>query len=253
LKWAFASRVQKCTRVLLFSVQPCALVPLSGGEKESISMWQKFLEGFQNPFSNPDTLPSMLIIAAGLILLTLALFLLRKLKLDTRTLVIAAMCITISFVLSYIRFFTMPQGGSVTPASMLPILLFAWYFGPIPGMAVGLVYGALQFIQDGANFSYGIMEPVFDYLLAFGVLGLAGLFKKHLNIGIIVMVALRYILHVVSGILFFSMYAEDQPVLVYSALYNSFMLPELAICLVIANLPGFKSAITRIFKKPATV
>lgn len=216
-------------------------------------MWQKFLDGFQNPFSDPVALTTILIIA-GLALLILALILLRKLKLDTRTLVIASMCITISFVLSYIKFFSMPQGGSVTPASMLPIILFAWYFGPVPGIAVGLVYGALQFIQDGANFSYGLMEPVFDYFLAFGVLGLTGLFKKHLSLGILVTTALRYVLHVISGILFFSEYAaEGQPVLVYSLLYNGFMLPELAICLVIANLPGFRSAITRIFKKPATV
>lgn len=215
-------------------------------------MWQKFLEGFQNPFASPVTLLTVLIII-GLALLLIALLTLRKLKLDTRTLVIASMCVTIAFVLSYIRFFTMPQGGSVTPASMLPILLFAWYFGPAPGLAVGLVYGALQFIQDGANFSYGIMEPVFDYLLAFGVLGLAGIFKKHMNIGIIVAVALRYAIHVVSGILFFSTYAEGQPVTIYSLIYNSFMLPELAICLVIANLPGFRPAIARIFKEAATV
>ena len=215
-------------------------------------MWQKFLEGFTNPFANPIALTTILI-AAGLVLLVLVLVFLRRLKLDTRTLVIAAMCITISFVLSYVKFFTMPQGGSVTPASMLPILLFAWAYGPVPGLAVGLVYGALQFIQDGANFSYGVMEPVFDYFLAFGVLGFAGLFKKHLNIGIIVTVALRYLLHFVSGIIFFSEYAEGQPVAIYSALYNSFMLPELVICLVIANLPGLKSAITRTFKKPGAV
>ncbi len=215
-------------------------------------MWQKFLEGFQDPFADPISLTTVLILS-GLVLLVIALLALRKLKLDTRTLVVAAMCITIAFLLSYIRFYRMPQGGSVTAASMLPIILFAWQFGPVPGLAVGLVYGALQFIQDGANFSYGLMEPVFDYFLAFGVLGLVGLFKKHLTIGIIVVVTLRYLLHVVSGVIFFSEYAEGQPVWIYSLLYNGFMLPELAICLVIANLPGLQSAIIRQMKKPVTV
>ena len=215
-------------------------------------MWQKFLEGFQDPFADPISLTTVLILS-GLVLLVIALLALRKLKLDTRTLVVAAMCITIAFLLSYIRFYRMPQGGSVTAASMLPIILFAWQFGPVPGLGVGLVYGALQFIQDGANFSYGLMEPVFDYFLAFGVLGLVGLFKKHLTIGIIVVVTLRYLLHVVSGVIFISEYAEGQPEWINSLLYNGFMLPELAICLVIANLPGLQSAIIRQMKKPVTV
>lgn len=215
---------------------------------------QEFLNGFTNPFAKPETLTIALIIAGGLILATLLLIVLRKLKLNTRTLVTASMCITIAFILSYIRFFTMPQGGSITPASMLPIMLFAWYFGPIPGLAVGIVYGVLQFIQDGFSFTYGLMEPIFDYILAFGVLGLVGLFKKHLIVGIIVAVALRYVLHVVSGMIFFYMYADEgQSVLAYSSIYNSFVLVELAICLAIANIPQFKSAIARIFKKQATV
>jgi thiamine transporter len=215
---------------------------------------QKILEGFQNPFADPKAMTVTLIIAAGLILMICLFFALRKLKMDTRTLVIASMCITIAFILSYIRFFKMPQGGSITPASMLPILLFGWYFGPIPGLAVGVVYGVLQFIQDGSVLSYGLMEPIFDYILAFGVLGLAGLFKKHLTVGIIVAVALRYVIHVVSGIIFFYMYAgEDQSVLAYSTIYNSFILPELVICLAIANIPQFKSAIARIFQKQPRV
>lgn len=215
-------------------------------------MFQKFLEGFTNPFADPIASTTLLIVG-GLILLTVLFLILRKLKMDTRMLVIASMCISIAFVLSYVRFFKMPQGGSVTPGSMLPIFLFAWYFGPIPGLAVGIVYGVLQFLQDSASFSYGIMEPVLDYILAFGALALAGVFKKHLNIGILLASLLRYAIHVVSGVLFFSMYAKDQPVWVYSSLYNSFMLPELLICLAIANIPQFKSAVRRAFGgKPVT-
>ncbi len=214
---------------------------------------QKFFEGFTNPFSDPQSLITALIIAGGLALLAVVLLALRKLKLDTRTLVIASLCIAISFILSYIRFYRMPYGGSVTPGSMLPIMLFAWYFGPIPGLAVGFVYGLLQFAQDGFNFSYGVMEPVLDYFLAFGVLGLTGLFKKRLSLGIIVTGLLRYIMHVVAGIIFFYMYAENQPVLVYSLLYNIFILPEIAICLLIANIPPFKAALTQVFGRRATV
>jgi thiamine transporter len=223
------------------------------GETERKTMLQKILEGFANPFSDPKSMTITLIIAVGLVLLMILLVSLRKLKLDTKTLVTASMCITIAFILSYIRFFKMPYGGSITPASMLPIILFAWYFGPIPGLAVGVVYGVLQFIQDGSVLSYGLMEPIFDYILAFGVLGLTGLFKKHLNIGIIVVVLLRYAIHVVSGIIFFYMYADHQTPVVYSLLYNLFIIPELVICLAIANIPQFKSAIARIFQNQVRV
>jgi thiamine transporter len=240
-------------RLLLPTCRDVRGFSLLSGEMERKAMLQTFLGGFTNPFSGPITLTTILI-AGGLMLLTALFFILRKMKLDTRTLVIASMCVTIAFILSYIRFFTMPQGGSITPGSMLPILLFAWVFGPIPGIAVGVVYGLLQFMQDGFVITYGVMQPFFDYVFAFGVLGLAGVFKRHLNIGIVVAVSLRYAFHVISGVLFFSMFAKDQPVWIYSSLYNGFMLPELLICLAIANIPQFKSAVKRIFQgKPVTL
>ena len=72
----------------------------------------------------------------------------------------------------------MPQGGSITPASMLPLMLFSAAFGVGPGVAAGLVYGILQYLQGGDFLN--VWQVLFDYLIAFAALGLAGLYK-HLN------------------------------------------------------------------------
>ena len=69
----------------------------------------------------------------------------------TRRMAYASMCIAIAFVLSCIKLFRMPQGGSVTPAAMLPLILFALACGPVQGMVVGFAFGLLQggITEDG--------------------------------------------------------------------------------------------------------
>ena len=89
-----------------------------------------------------------------------------------------AIAIALSFVLSYIRIFRMPQGGSITPASMLPLMLFSAAYGIGPGVAAGLIYGGLQYLQGGDFLT--VWQMLFDYFIAFAALGLAGLYK-HLN------------------------------------------------------------------------
>ena len=78
---------------------------------------------------------------------------------------------------------------------------------------------------------YHPMGMVLDYPLAFGVLGLAAFFKKSPLIGVVVALALRFLSHFISGVIFFGMYApEGMSPIVYSALYNGgYMLPEIII------------------------
>jgi thiamine transporter len=223
-----------------------------GGGMERKAMWQKFLEGFTNPFADPKTL-TVLIILVGLLLLTLLFFALRKLKLGVRTLVVASLTIAIAYILSYMKFYRMPFGGSITPASMLPILLFAWYYGTLPGMAVGLVFGLLQMTTD-----LYVVHPVqlfMDYMLAYAALGLAGLFKKNLSVGIIVAGLTRAVVHILSGVVFFASDApQGQSPWIYSILYNmTYLGPDIIICLLVANIPQFKSAVQRAFQgRPVT-
>ena len=113
----------------------------------------------------------------GLVALAVILFAITKSqkKWNAQMLAYGAVSIALSFVLSYIRLFRMPQGGSITPASMLPMMLFAAAYGIGPGVTAGLVYGVLQYLQGGDFLS--VWQVLFDYLIAFAALGLAGVYR----------------------------------------------------------------------------
>ncbi len=122
-------------------------------------------------------------------------------KLDTRALTYGALCICISFILSYIKVFSAPQGGSVTLASMLPMLWYSNRYGWKKGILAGLAYGLLQFIQKPEIVHWA--QVIIDYPLAFGALGLAGVVKP-LPVGIVIGCAARLLMHTLSGAIFFS-------------------------------------------------
>lgn len=183
--------------------------------------------------------------------LIFAAFLLSKLvskkeAMTTKKLVYGSLCISIAFVLSYIRIFHMPQGGSITPASMLPIMFFAYIFGPVEGIIAGMAYGMLQYVQDAYMVHW--IQLLFDYPLAFGALGLAGYFRNNFKLGLIVGSLGRFIFHVLSGVFFFADYAAEAGMapVPYSLAYNSFIGVELVICIAIASIPQFSSALKRI-------
>lgn len=154
-------------------------------------------------------------------------------KWNTRMLAFGALSIALSFVLSCIRLFRMPNGGSVTPASMLPIMLFSAAYGIGPGFMAGIVYGVLQALQGGIAF-LGAGQFLLDYLLAFTLLGLAGLAKKlpeswGLYCAIIIAALARVLCHTLAGILFW----ETAPWA--SFVYNiSYLGPDTLICIVLA-------------------
>ena len=112
-----------------------------------------------------------LIVAFGVVLMCFT----TKVKWNAKMLAYAALCIAISFVLSYIRLLKMPQGGSITPASMLPIMMFAYAFGFGPGLVCSMAYGVLQMFQD--MYIVGWVQATLDYVLAFGSLALVALFR----------------------------------------------------------------------------
>lgn len=176
-------------------------------------------------------------------------FLFRGKKFTARELSIGALSVAVAFILSYIKV-SLPQGGSVTPASMLPILAYAWAFGPVPGITAGFVYGCLQLMQG-----MWILHPVqvvLDYLLPFALLGFAAFSKKNLQIGIVIACVARFLSHYVSGLIFWRMYApEGQPVAIYSLLYNgSYMLPETIICVALSFVPQLKKLIEKMKQSP---
>lgn len=156
----------------------------------------------------------------------------------TKEVTTAALCLAASFLLSFIKIFQMPQGGSITPASMLPVMAFAYIYGVKKGLIVGLCYSLLQFVQEPI-----FLTPVqflLDYIGAFTLLGLAGLAKKNIIPGIIYGSAARFVCQFVSGMVFFAEYApEGTPVWIYSMGYNGSVCGiECAVCIAVALIPA---------------
>lgn len=161
---------------------------------------------------------------------------------DSRALTYGAICVATAFALSYVKFFSLPQGGSVTFASMFPIILYSYMFGTRKGLVVGVVYGMLQFIQSPQF--YQPVQVLLDYPIAFGALGVAGIARKipfvkgkplaEFTVGTLIAGILRYFSHVISGYYVFSSWAMDG----YSAVgwafaYNAFVFADIAIVLAV--------------------
>jgi thiamine transporter len=162
-------------------------------------------------------------------------------KQNTWMLVEASMMIALAVVLGeFVKLFKMPMGGSVTLGAMVPLFFFAYRWGGKAGILVGVVYGILDLLIGGI-YSVHPISIIFDYVLAYGVLGVAGFFKKSpvgIISGIFVGVAGRFLCHVYSGVAVFSSYApEGQSPIIYSILYNgTFLLPEFLITIVLTLL-----------------
>jgi len=163
--------------------------------------------------------------------------------------VFSALAYLLDFLAGILSLKIWPQGGSVSIA-MVPIFLIAYRWGIKGGLLTGFLLGLLQVILGFAQV-YTFLQGFIDYFLAFSVVGLAGVFTglvkeaisknekgkwmTYVIIGAFLGSALRYICHVISGIVFFGEYApKGQPVAIYSLLYNgTFMLPSFIISAII--------------------
>lgn len=178
----------------------------------------------------------------------------------------SAVMIALSTVLSMIKLFDLPQGGSVTAFSLLPLALLAYRRGVGVGVGAGFVYSVLQLLLGLKNVAWvptawGIALCVLlDYILPYTAFGLCGMFRRvrfcknertnriiGILLGILPVMLFRYVCHILSGVLVWyaldlEWYADDPDHLVFrygawafSAIYNgSFLLPETAITMVSA-------------------
>ena len=166
--------------------------------------------------------------------------------LRVRALTEGAIFVALAFVLSFVKLYELPNGGSLTPA-MFPILFFAIRWGLGRGLMAGFVFGLLQLLFDGA-YAWGWQSMVLDYLLAFAPLGLAGVFKgKAWGIfpGSLLGCAGRFLIHHISGITIYRIIEPtavpglgtyDNPHL-YSLVYNgSYMIPNTLLALLLAGV-----------------
>lgn len=166
-------------------------------------------------------------------------------KNNLRRLCEGSIMVAIAQILSYIKLWEMPWGGSIVLA-MVPIILFSVRWGLGSGLLAGFVFGVLQFMFDG-GFAIGWQSIIGDYLLAFTVLGLAGLMKgKKLGVfwGTLIGGVARFLVHYVIGATIWAAYMPDTffgmtmtSPWIYSLLYNiAYMGPNIIITLVIFGL-----------------
>lgn len=202
----------------------------------------------------PTTLGNVCLVILILILLFLAAGFIKKRskKLSVQQLAFCAVSIALGTVLSNIKVFSFPTGGSITLLSMLIICLPGYWFGIGAGILTGIAYGVLQMLFD--PYILFPAQLVVDYLLAFGALGLSGLFCKRKNgliPGYVVAVLGRYAFAVLSGWLFFGMYAwEGWNPLPYSLVYNAiYIFAEAAVTIVVLLLPPVRKALDMVKKQ----
>lgn len=172
-------------------------------------------------------------------------------KLTVKQLVFCAMSIALGTILSEIKIIDFPWGGSATLLSMLVICLPGYFFGLGAGLLTGVAYGVLQLLIS--PYVLYPMQLVLDYLLAFGALGLSGLFanaKKGLLKGYLTAILGRYVFVVLSGWIFFAEYAwEGWLPLPYSLVYNGiYIFAEGAITVVILLIPAVNKGIATVKK-----
>ena len=156
-----------------------------------------------------------------------------------------AVMVAAATALSYLKLLELPQGGSVC-IGMLPIFLFCARWGWKESFLTAFAYGMLQLIFDGA-YAVGPTSMVMDYVLAFGVLGVACFFRKQpggVFTGTVVGCVCRFVVHFISGVTIYRIYEPTQLFdttftnpWIYSAAYNgSYMMLDMVLCLVITAL-----------------
>ena len=168
-----------------------------------------------------------------------------KNNLTLRSLTEGAIFVALAVVVGKLKLFELPQGGSINLA-MLPVFFYCARWGFRSGMLASFVYSLLKLAFDGA-YAWGWQSIVGDYLVAFTVLGLAGLFagrRYGFFTGMVVGALARFLVHYVVGA---TVWAEYMPETFfgmtmhspwfYSLLYNgSFILVDMILCLVIGWL-----------------
>ena len=167
----------------------------------------------------------------------------------TRILVECALMIAAGTVLSNIKIYELPNGGSVTFLSMLPFVLVSFRHGVKWGLFTGFVNSLLQMLRGFyappvPSFLYFLGEVLLDYVLAFMALGLAELFARPFHnrmvgvaFGTFMVGLLRFLCSFLSGVLVWGNLNEGLAAWTYSLGYNaSYMVPETLLTMVAAVL-----------------
>ncbi|MCD8108268.1 MAG: energy-coupled thiamine transporter ThiT [Oscillospiraceae bacterium] len=165
----------------------------------------------------------------------------------------SAIMIALGVILSMIKLVDLPYGGSVTLASMFPIVVISYRWGLGWGMCSGLVFSVIELLTGLSTLSYvttwqSVLAVVLlDYIIAYAVTGLGGILRKQIKnqsaalvLGVIIVCVLRYLCHVISGATVWAgISIPTAAALGYSIIYNAtYMLPEMIIMIIVAAYLG---------------
>ena len=202
-------------------------------------------ENWEYHLTTPGYVVLVILMVAALVI-PIALSRKNSKKMSAKQLTFCAVAMALALVTSFIKFASLPMGGSITLFSMFFICFIGYLYGPKIGIMTGVAYGILQLIIE--PYIYAPLQVLLDYPLAFGALGLAGFFsnkKFGLTTGVIVGILGRYICHVISGYVFFASYApEGMNPMIYTLGYNAtYIVPELIATVIVVSLPPVTKAL----------
>lgn len=193
------------------------------------------------------TMAGNFVLLAVIVILFVAMLILggQKKKMKAKQIAFSAVAMTLAMVTSIYTMYELPFGGSITLFRMFFICLIGYLYGTRTGIITGMAYGLLDFVLK--PYAVTLIQPILDYPVAFGCLGLAGVFansKYGIIKGYILGVAGRYLCHVITGVLFFSEYAGSQNPILYSLTYNaSYIVPEAVVTIAILFIPAVRQAL----------
>ena len=198
------------------------------------------------------TMPGYIALVAIMLAILLNVLALKKdnkQRMSAKELAFCAMAMALAVVTSFIKFASLPFGGSITLFSMFFICLIGYVYGLKVGIMTGIAYGMLQLVIG--PYIYHPVQVLLDYPLAFGALGLSGVFSKKawgLIPGYILGVCGRYVCHVISGYVFFGAYApEGMNPMIYTLGYNAtYILPEMIATIVVLAIPAVAIGIRKV-------
>lgn len=197
------------------------------------------------PYTGIFSASSLIVIALLLAAMAVGLwFSAKRVEWNAAMIAKAALCVALAYILDLITLFRMPMGGSVTLVAMLPLILFTVAYGPLEGMLVGCVFGLLDLLIN--PYVIHPIQLLVDYPMAYGALALACVGRalplpQRLKLPAAVLFGYlgRYIMAVLSGVVFFAEYAGEQGALIYSLVYNiSYLGIEALMCMAVACIPG---------------
>ena len=197
---------------------------------------------FSKNFTEIAKSPIAIFALLGLLILIYVVIKVRKIKFTTQKITLIGISIALATVLQFITILKLPQGGSVTAGSMVPIILIALFYGPEVGFLTGFLFGIINFVMN--PIALHPVQVLFDYPLPFMAIGIVGYFKsrntKGILLGVVLAMLARFACHFISGVVFFGSYApKGTSVYLYSLLYNgSYMSVETIVtCIIIGILP----------------